>query len=123
MQSRSLDIFFCMLFYFDIGMQSRSLGQAHRQRERLGTPVGNPADLAEFLGAMGLGKYAHALTDNEIDLEAVQLMADSDFQDIGGCFGGVCLFLVLFVFVGSWPTRSSKTLVGILEAFFCGVIL
>ena len=63
--------------------QGRSLGQANRQRERSGTPVGNPADLAEFLGNMGLGKYAQALTENEIDLEAVQLMAESDFQDIG----------------------------------------
>ncbi|CAN0386300.1 unnamed protein product, partial [Pylaiella littoralis] len=60
-----------------------SLGQTQRHRERSGTAVGNPADLAEFLGAMGLGKYARALTDNEIDLEAVQLMADSDFQDVG----------------------------------------
>ena len=55
----------------------------NRQRERFGTPVGKPADLSEFLGDMGLGEYAQALTNNEIDLEAVQLMADSDFQDIG----------------------------------------
>lgn len=47
--------------------------------------MGNPADLAEFLGNMGLGKYAQALTENEIDLEAVQLMAESDFEDIGKC--------------------------------------
>lgn len=45
--------------------------------------MGNPADLGEFLGNMGLGKYAQALTENEIDLEAVQLMAESDFEDIG----------------------------------------
>lgn len=32
---------------------------------------------------MGLGQYTEALTENEIDLEAVQLMADSDFQDVG----------------------------------------
>eukprot|EP00752_Nemacystus_decipiens_P008306 g7424.t1 len=61
----------------------RSLGQANRQRERSGTPVGNPADLAEFLGNMGLAKYAQTLTENEIDLEAVQLMAEPDFEDIG----------------------------------------
>ena len=61
----------------------------NRQRERSGTPVGKPSDLAEFLGDMGLGEYAQALTNNEIDLEAVQLMADSDFQDIGAC-GVVC---------------------------------
>ncbi|CAM9565034.1 unnamed protein product, partial [Ectocarpus sp. 8 AP-2014] len=67
----------------DSNSGGRSIGQASRQRERPGTPVGNPADLAEFLGDMGLGQYAQALTENEIDLEAVQLMADSDFQDIG----------------------------------------
>lgn len=61
----------------------------NRQRERFGTPVGKPADLAEFLGDMGLGEYAQALTNNEIDLEAVQLMADSDFQDIGAVWCGV----------------------------------
>lgn len=69
--------------------QSRSLGQTNRKRERAGVPVGNPADLAEFLGGMGLGKYAQALTDNEIDLEAVHLMAESDFQDIGELSLGV----------------------------------
>ncbi|CAM9167928.1 unnamed protein product, partial [Ectocarpus sp. 13 AM-2016] len=67
----------------DSNSGGRSIGQASRQRERPGTPVGNPADLAEFLGDMGLGQYSQALTENEIDLEAVQLMADSDFQDIG----------------------------------------
>ncbi|CAN0377974.1 unnamed protein product, partial [Hapterophycus canaliculatus] len=67
----------------DSNSGGRSLGQANRERERSGTPVGNPADLAEFLGDMGLGQYAQALTENEIDLEAVQLMADSDFQDVG----------------------------------------
>lgn len=61
----------------------QSLGQANKRRERTGSPVGRPADLREFLGNMGLGKYAEILRDNEIDLEAVQLMADSDFQDIG----------------------------------------
>lgn len=45
--------------------------------------MGNPVDLVEFLGGMELGQYAQVLMDNEIDLEAVQLMADSDFQDIG----------------------------------------
>lgn len=45
--------------------------------------MGDPANLAEFLEDMGLGDYARVLGDNEIDLEAVQLMADSDFQDIG----------------------------------------
>lgn len=63
--------------------QGQSIGQASRQRERAGTPVGNPVDLVEFLGGMELGQYAQVLMDNEIDLEAVQLMADSDFQDIG----------------------------------------
>lgn len=66
--------------------QGQSLGQVNRQRERAGSPVGRPVDLAGFLGAMGLGEYARILTDNEIDLEAVQLMADSDFQDIGAWF-------------------------------------
>lgn len=66
--------------------QGQSLGQVNRQRERAGSPVGRPVDLAELLGAMGLGEYARILMDNEIDLEAVQLMADSDFQDIGAWF-------------------------------------
>lgn len=50
--------------------------------------MGNPVDLVEFLGGMELGQYAQVLMDNEIDLEAVQLMADSDFLDIGRCPAG-----------------------------------
>lgn len=70
-------------------MQGQSLGKANRQRERAGSPVGKPADLAAFLGNMGLAKYTEMLRENEIDLEAVQLMADSDFQDIGALGGNI----------------------------------
>lgn len=69
--------------------QGQSLGQVNRQRERAGSPVGQPANLTEFLEDMGLGEYSRVLGENEIDLEAVHLMADSDFQDIGAC--GLCL--------------------------------
>lgn len=87
--------------------QGQSLGQVSRQRERAGSAVGHPVDLPEFLGAMGLGEYARILMDNEIDLEAVQLMADSDFQDIGARGFVLFLFLCLTYKYTSWVLLCS----------------
>ncbi|CAN0074945.1 unnamed protein product [Hapterophycus canaliculatus] len=62
-------------------------GEDSDEEEGSGEGEGDVSDrvagLGKLLQAMGLGKYCHKFAENEVDLEALGLMSESDLADIG----------------------------------------
>ena len=46
-----------------------------------------PRDIGEWLDGLGLGRYAEAFADNEIDLQALPHIAEEDLKEIGVALG------------------------------------
>ena len=44
-------------------------------------------DISEWLESLGLGKYADAITENEIDFDALPHVTEEDLKEIGIALG------------------------------------
>ncbi len=44
-------------------------------------------DIAQWLDSLGLGQYAQAFADNDIDIEALPHLRDEDFERLGVLLG------------------------------------
>ena len=44
-------------------------------------------DISEWLESLGLGKYADAITENEIDFDALPYVTEEDLKEIGIALG------------------------------------
>ena len=45
------------------------------------------SDIGEWLDGLGLGRYAEAFADNEIDLHALSYITEEDLKEIGVALG------------------------------------
>ncbi len=69
-------------------------------------------DVSEWLEGLGLGRYADAFGENEIDLDALPHITEDDLKDIGVALGARRKLLAAIVELKSGAGQTSEDEVG-----------